>query len=224
MNSAYFNLTGKVIDTVNTKGAEFSTSVIEKIQISGVSNQSPDLLQTMVITPFERMNFDSEEQYGTKSENVNQLLNTENDSGKVSDLQKSLKNEHLTFNQIGDKFSVALGSVINNFVLACGVIAFKLGAVIAGLAFLLLLAIAPAIVIFSFLSIFSQATKNLSIKTALTLILSVVLSYGTTIFLSFNNLLDKLLGEVPPITFFLPFLKSLFTLCFLNIGHSFYLF
>lgn len=51
---------GKVIDTVQSKSADINTSVIEKIKIGGVSNGKPDLLQTMVITPFERLNFENE--------------------------------------------------------------------------------------------------------------------------------------------------------------------
>lgn len=194
LNSSFFSLGGKVIDTVETKSADINTSVIEKIKIGGVSNGKPDLLQTMVITPFERMNFDSDKQYGTKSANVNKLINTGGDAGKVADIRKAEKVSHLRFNEIGDKFSVAVGAVINNFVLGCGVLMFKLGALIAGIAFLIFLLIAPIVAFLVFLSVFEQAGKNLVVKTGVTLILSFVLSYATTLFLSLNNFLDTIFG------------------------------
>ena len=175
LNSAFFNLGGKVIDTVQSKSADINTSVIEKIKIGGVSNGKPDLLQTMVITPFERLNFENEKQHGT-------------------DLRKAEKINHLRFNEIGDKFSVALGAVINNFVLGCGVLLFKLGALIAGVAFLIFLLVAPVVAFLVFLSMFEQAGKNLVVKTGVTLILSVILSYATTLFLSLNNFLDTIFG------------------------------
>ncbi len=194
LNSSFFNLGGKVIDTVQTKSADINTSVIEKIKIGGVSNGKPDLLQTMVITPFERMNFDNDKQYGTKSENVNKLINSGGDAGKVADIRKAEKVSHLRFNEIGDKFSVALGAVINNFVLGCGVLLFKLGALIAGIAFLVFLLVAPIVAFLVFLSVFEQAGKNLVVKTGVTLILSVLLGYATTLFLSLNNFLDTIFG------------------------------
>ena len=194
LNSAFFNLGGKVIDTVQSKSADINTSVIEKIKIGGVSNGKPDLLQTMVITPFERLNFENEKQHGTKSENVEKLINTGGDAGKVADIRKAEKINHLRFNEIGDKFSVALGAVINNFVLGCGVLLFKLGALIAGVAFLIFLLVAPVVAFLVFLSMFEQAGKNLVVKTGVTLILSVILSYATTLFLSLNNFLDTIFG------------------------------
>ncbi|WP_428280276.1 MnhB domain-containing protein [Lactococcus lactis] len=194
LNSSFFNLGGKVIDTVQIKSADINTSVIEKIKIGGVSNGKPDLLQTMVITPFERMNFDNDKQYGTKSENVNKLINSGGDAGKVADIRKAEKVSHLRFNEIGDKFSVALGAVINNFVLGCGVLLFKLGALIAGIAFLVFLLVAPIVAFLVFLSVFEQAGKNLVVKTGVTLILSVLLGYATTLFLSLNNFLDTIFG------------------------------
>ena len=194
LNSSFFNLGGKVIDTVQTKSADINTSVIEKIKIGGVSNGKPDLLQKMVITPFERMNFDNDKQYGTKSENVNKLINSGGDAGKVADIRKAEKVSHLRFNEIGDKFSVALGAVINNFVLGCGVLLFKLGALIAGIAFLVFLLVAPIVAFLVFLSVFEQAGKNLVVKTGVTLILSVLLGYATTLFLSLNNFLDTIFG------------------------------
>ncbi|KSU08320.1 hypothetical protein LMG8520_1602 [Lactococcus lactis subsp. lactis] len=41
---------------------------------------------------------------------------------------------------------------------------------------------------------FEQAGKNLVVKTGVTLILSVILSYATTLFLSLNNFLDTIFG------------------------------
>ncbi len=91
-------------------------------------------------------------------------------------------------------FLFALGAVINNFVLGCGVLLFKLGALIAGIAFLVFLLVAPIVAFLVFLSVFEQAGKNLVVKTGVTLILSVLLGYATTLFLSLNNFLDTIFG------------------------------
>ncbi|WP_416037569.1 hypothetical protein ACL43R_09720 [Lactococcus formosensis] len=193
-NIGYFTLGTKALKQINVQSENIVTSVVDKIKIEGVSTEVGNSFEIMVLKPFKDMNFEKESQYGTNNKNINDLLNSDNDSGEVEKIRKESGSEYLTGNLFGSKFTVALGAVVNNLVFSFVILAFKVAVVFAKTLLLVLFIIAPTVALLSFFEFSQLAMKNIVVKSFLLGAGATVLGGGTTLFIMLNNILDGALG------------------------------
>lgn len=193
-NIGYFTLGSQVLQEVNKQSDNIVTKIVKEIKIEGVSTKETDAFDAMVVSPFKKMNFEKASQYGVNNKNVNALLNSDNDAGKVSAVRKASGSEYLTGNLFGSKFTAALGAVVNNLVFGFVLLAFKVSVVFVKTLLLVLFTIAPFVAFVSFFEFSQMAMKNLVGKSLVLAVAGTVLGGGTTLFITLNNILDSALG------------------------------
>ncbi|WP_459790737.1 TrbL/VirB6 family protein, partial [Lactococcus garvieae] len=193
-NIGYFTLGTKALKQINVQSDNIVTKVVNQIKIDGVSSDVGDSFEIMVKKPFRDMNFENESQYGANEKNLNGLVNSDNDAGKVTDVRKESKSELLTGNLFGTKFTAAFGAVVNNLVFSFVILAFKVIVVFVKTLLLVLFTIAPFVAFVSFFEFCQMAMKNLVLKTGMLAALASILGGGTTLFITLNNILDKAIG------------------------------
>lgn len=206
-NISYFTLGTKVLEQVDTQSNNIVTYIVSQIKIEGAPTKEEDAFDVMVANPFKAMNFEKESEYGQNNKNVNDLLNSDNDSGKVEAIRKESGSEYLTGNLFGSKFTVALGAVVNNLVFGFVILVFKVCVVVVKTLLLVLFTIAPFVAFVSFFEFSQMAMKNLIGKSLGLAVIGTVLGGGTSLFITLNNVLDASLGGADANPLFLAVMK-----------------
>lgn len=206
-NISYFTLGAKVLEQVDTQSNNIVTHIVSQIKIEGAPTKEEDAFDVMVVNPFKAMNFEKEAEHGDNNKNVNDLLNSDNDSGKVEAIRKESGSEYLTGNLFGSKFTVALGAVVNNLVFGFVILVFKVCVVFVKTLLLVLFTIAPFVAFVSFFEFSQMAMKNLVGKSLGLAVAGTVLGGGTSLFITLNNILDSSLGGAEANPLFLAVMK-----------------
>lgn len=191
----FFTQGSTLINKAFTASNNISTSIISNVKIGGVSAEKSNQRNTMMVHPFLLLNFDVKNLPNATDKKVAALLNSGGDVDKVKDVEGNggSRIQHLQMSSIGDKFSVALGTIINNIVLATVIVGFEFGVFVMQILFLVFLILVPFTALASFFPQMQDALLNLFKKASGYFVLAFVLSFGIYLVLLFNNFLDFIL-------------------------------
>lgn len=192
------SLVTKVHDAMN----DVTTSVVKTISVAGVSGTDKnDLFTTMVKIPFLYLNFDNvkidkDGKINIKQSDIDRLLTSDDDNDSIKKIQEDLKDKHLTFKKLGDKFLTALASVFNALLLGAIYLFFSIFSFFMDFFFIILVFILPFAAIASFFPRFEQTIIKWSKTSFGVLILSGLGVFGTALIGLFDGIVSLALSSL----------------------------
>ena len=192
------SLVTKVHDAMN----DVTTSVVKTISVAGVSGTDKnDLFTTMVKIPFLYLNFDNvkidkDGKINIKQSDIDRLLTSDDDNDSIKKIQEDLKDKHLTFKKLGDKFLTALASIFNALLLGAIYLFFSIFSFFMDFFFIILVFILPFAAIASFFPRFEQTIIKWSKTSFGVLILSGLGVFGTALIGLFDGIVSLALSSL----------------------------
>ncbi|MET4548899.1 hypothetical protein [Lactococcus lactis] len=192
------SLVTKVHDAMN----DVTTSVVKTISVAGVSGTDKnDLFTTMVKIPFLYLNFDNvkidkDGKINIKQSDIDRLLTSDDDNDSIKKIQEDLKDKHLTFKKLGDKFLTALASVFNALLLGAIYLFFSIFSFFMDFFFIILVFILPFAAIASFFPRFEQTIIKWGKTSFGVLILSGLGVFGTALIGLFDGIVSLALSSL----------------------------
>ena len=190
------SLVTKVHDAMN----DVTTSVVKTISVAGVSGTDKnDLFTTMVKIPFLYLNFDNvkidkDGKINIKQSDIDRLLTSDDDNDSIKKIQEDLKDKHLTFKKLGDKFLTALASVFNALLLGAIYLFFSIFSFFMDFFFIILVFILPFVAIASFFPNFEKTIIQWGKTSFGVLILSGLGVFGTALIGLFDGIVSLALS------------------------------
>lgn len=188
----------KVHDAMN----DVTTSVVKTISVAGVSGTDKnDLFTTMVKIPFLYLNFDNvkidkDGKINIKQSDIDRLLTSDDDNDSIKKIQEDLKDKHLTFKKLGDKFLTALASVFNALLLGAIYLFFSIFSFFMDFFFIILVFILPFAAIASFFPNFEKTIIQWGKTSFGVLILSGLGVFGTALIGLFDGIVSLALSSL----------------------------
>lgn len=192
------SLVTKVHDAMN----DVTTSVVKTISVAGVSGTDKnDLFTTMVKIPFLYLNFDNvkidkDGKINIKQSDIDRLLTSDDDNDSIKKIQEDLKDKHLTFKKLGDKFLTALASVFNALLLGAIYLFFSIFSFFMDFFFIILVFILPFAAIASFFPNFEKTIIQWGKTSFGVLILSGLGVFGTALIGLFDGIVSLALSSL----------------------------
>nr|WP_289708971.1 hypothetical protein [Lactococcus lactis] len=192
------SLVTKVHDTMN----DVTTSVVKTISVAGVSGTDKnDLFTTMVKIPFLYLNFDNvkidkDGKINIKQSDIDRLLTSDDDNDSIKKIQEDLKDKHLTFKKLGDKFLTALASIFNALLLGAIYLFFSIFSFFMDFFFIILVFILPFAAIASFFPNFEKTIIQWGKTSFGVLILSGLGVFGTALIGLFDGIVSLALSSL----------------------------
>ncbi|KKW71909.1 hypothetical protein VN96_1672 [Lactococcus cremoris] len=192
------SLVTKVHDAMN----DVTTSVVKTISVAGVSGTDKnDLFTTMVKIPFLYLNFDNvkidkDGKINIKQSDIDRLLTSDDDNDSIKKIQEDLKDKHLTFKKLGDKFLTALASVFNALLLGAIYLFFSIFSFFMDFFFIILVFILPFVAIASFFPNFEKTIIQWGKTSFGVLILSGLWVFGTALIGLFDGIVSLALSSL----------------------------
>lgn len=192
------SLVTKVHDAMN----DVTTSVVKTISVAGVSGTDKnDLFTTMVKIPFLYLNFDNvkidkDGKINIKQSDIDRLLTSDDDNDSIKKIQEDLKDKHLTFKKLGDKFLTALASVFNALLLGAIYLFFSIFSFFMDFFFIILVFILPFAAIVSFFPNFEKTIIQWGKTSFGVLILSGLGVFGTALIGLFDGIVSLALSSL----------------------------
>lgn len=192
------SLVTKVHDAMN----DVTTSVVKTISVAGVSGTDKnDLFTTMVKIPFLYLNFDNvkidkDGKINIKQSDIDRLLTSDDDNDSIKKIQEDLKDKHLTFKKLGDKFLTALASVFNALLLGAIYLFFSIFSFFMDFFFIILVFILPFAAIASFFPNFEKTLIQWGKTSFGVLILSGLGVFGTALIGLFDGIVSLALSSL----------------------------
>lgn len=192
------SLVTKVHDTMN----DVTTSVVKTISVAGVSGTDKnDLFTTMVKIPFLYLNFDNvkidkDGKINIKQSDIDRLLTSDDDNDSIKKIQEDLKDKHLTFKKLGDKFLTALASIFNALLLGAIYLFFSIFSFFMDFFFIILVFILPFAAIASFFPNFEKTIIQWGKTSFGVLILSGLGVFGTALIGLFDGIISLALSSL----------------------------
>ena len=192
------SLVTKVHDAMN----DVTTSVVKTISVAGVSGTDKnDLFTTMVKIPFLYLNFDNvkidkDGKINIKQSDIDRLLTSDDDNDSIKKMQEDLKDKHLTFKKLGDKFLTALASVFNALLLGAIYLFFSIFSFFMDFFFIILVFILPFAAIASFFPNFEKTIIQWGKTSFGVLILSGLGVFGTALIGLFDGIVSLALSSL----------------------------
>ncbi|MDN6011285.1 MAG: hypothetical protein L0I37_09560 [Lactococcus lactis] len=192
------SLVTKVHDAMN----DVTTSVVKTISVAGVSGTDKnDLFTTMVKIPFLYLNFDNvkidkDGKINIKQSDIDRLLTSDDDNDSIKKIQEDLKDKHLTFKKLGDKFLTALASIFNALLLGAIYLFFSIFSFFMDFFFIILVFILPFAAIASFFPRFEQTIIKWGKTSFGVLILSGLGVFGTALIGLFDGIVSLALSSL----------------------------
>ncbi|MDT3325410.1 MAG: hypothetical protein LIR29_06560 [Bacillota bacterium] len=192
------SLVTKVHDAMN----DVTTSVVKTISVAGVSGTDKnDLFTTMVKIPFLYLNFDNvridkDGKINIKQSDIDRLLISDDDNDSIKKIQEDLKDKHLTFKKLGDKFLTALASVFNALLLGAIYLFFSIFSFFMDFFFIILVFILPFAAIASFFPNFEKTIIQWGKTSFSVLILSGLGVFGTALIGLFDGIVSLALSSL----------------------------
>lgn len=192
------SLVTKVHDAMN----DVTTSVVKTISVAGVSGTDKnDLFTTMVKIPFLYLNFDNvkidkDGKINIKQSDIDRLLTSDDDNDSIKKIQEDLKDKHLTFKKLGDKFLTALASIFNALLLGAIYLFFSIFSFFMDFFFIILVFILPFAAIASFFPNFEKTIIQWGKTSFGVLILSGLGVFGTALIGLFDGIVSLALSSL----------------------------
>lgn len=192
------SLVTKVHDAMN----DVTTSVVKTISVAGVSGTDKnDLFTTMVKIPFLYLNFDNvkidkDGKINIKQSDIDRLLTSDDDNDSIKKIQEDLKDKHLTFKKLGDKFLTALASIFNALLLGAIYLFFSIFLFFMDFFFIILVFILPFAAIASFFPNFEKTIIQWGKTSFGVLILSGLGVFGTALIGLFDGIVSLALSSL----------------------------
>lgn len=192
------SLVTKVHDAMN----DVTTSVVKTISVAGVSGTDKnDLFTTMVKIPFLYLNFDNvkidkDGKINIKQSDIDRLLTSDDDNDSIKKIQEDLKDKHLTFKKLGDKFLTALASIFNALLLGAIYLFFSIFSFFMDFFFIILVFLLPFAAIASFFPRFEQTIIKWGKTSFGVLILSGLGVFGTALVGLFDGIVSLALSSL----------------------------
>ncbi len=192
------SLVTKVHDAMN----DVTTSVVKTISVAGVSGTDKnDLFTTMVKIPFLYLNFDNvkidkDGKINIKQSDIDRLLTSDDDNDSIKKIQEDLKDKHLTFKKLGDKFLTALASVFNALLIGAIYLFFSIFSFFMDFFFIILVFILPFAAIASFFPNFEKTIIQWGKTSFGVLILSGLGVFGTALIGLFDGIVSLALSSL----------------------------
>ncbi|KSU00168.1 hypothetical protein [Lactococcus lactis] len=191
-----------LVTKVHSAMNDVTTRVVKTISVAGFSGTDKnDLFTTMVKIPFLYLNFDNVkidkgEKINIKQSDIDRLLTSDDDNDSIKKVQEDLKDKHLTFKKLGDKFLTALASVFNALLLGAIYLFFSIFSFFMDFFFIILVFILPFAAIASFFPNFEKTIIQWGKTSFGVLILSGLGVFGTAIIGLFDGIVSLALSSL----------------------------
>ncbi|MCT0052492.1 hypothetical protein EFK38_12995, partial [Lactococcus lactis subsp. lactis] len=129
-----------------------------------------------------------------KQSDIDRLLTSDDDNDSIKKIQEDLKDKHLTFKKLGDKFLTALASVFNALLLGAIYLFFSIFSFFMDFFFIILVFILPFAAIASFFPRFEQTIIKWGKTSFGVLILSGLGVFGTALIGLFDGIVSLALS------------------------------